>query len=124
MSIAIAHLHHQRSAKPVPGTLAPASSALHSLKDTATKAQKKAQKTAAATSLPADNFGPAAMQRRHRQARITSVDLSKAPLTNATSRAPLVAPGPASLRPGAEDYSSHPSIVSGKRTPYTARCGA
>lgn len=112
------HLHHLPSETPKPGQLLTPVNRLHSA---AIPRVSKAGKT---TNLPTDNFGPAAMQRRHRQARITSVDLSKAPLTNATSRAPLVAPRPASLRPGAEDYSSHPSIVSGKRTPYTARCGA
>lgn len=68
--------------------------------------------------VPSDNFSPAAMPRRKREARISTVDRDKAPITTASMREPLVLPRYTSLRPGAEDYSKCPSLVGGKRVPY------
>jgi hypothetical protein len=112
------HLHHLPSATPKPGQLLTPTNTLHSI-----KTLQKAGKAGKAKSEPTDNFGPAAHRRRAREARIAA-DPDKAPISNATSRAPLVAPRPASLRPGAEDYRQHPSLVADKRVTYAARCGA
>ena len=112
------HLHHLPSATPKPGQLLTPTNTLHSI-----KTLQKAGKAGKAKSEPSDNFGPAAIRRRAREARIAA-DPDKAPITNATSRAPLVAPRPTSLRPGAEDYRQHPSLVADKRVSYAARCGA
>lgn len=113
------HLHHLPSATPKPGQMLTPTNTLHSV-----KAIPKVSKAGKAKSEPTDNFGPAAHRRRAQEARIAAIDPAKAPITNATMRAPLVAPRPASLRPGAEDYRQHPSLVADKRVTYAARCGA
>lgn len=113
------HLHHKTSATPKPGQMLTPTNTLHSV-----KAIPKVSKAGKAKSEPTDNFGPAAHRRRAQEARIAAVDPDKVPITNATVRAPLVAPRNASLRPGAEDYSKHPSMVGGKRVAYVPRCGA
>lgn len=112
------HLHHLPSATPKPGQLLTPTNTLHSI-----KTLQKAGKAGKAKSEPTDNFGPAAHRRRAQEARIAA-DPDKAPITNATSRAPLVAPRPTSLRPGAEDYRQHPSLVGTTRVTYVARSGA
>lgn len=112
------HLHHTTSAMPKPGQLLTPTNTLHAIKPL-----QKVSKAGKAKGEPTDNFGPAAIRRRAQEARIAA-DPDKAPITNATSRAPLVAPRPASLRPGAEDYRQHPSLVADKRVSYAARCGA
>ena len=106
------HLHHLPSATPKPGQLLTPTNTLHAIKPL-----QKVSKAGKAKSEPTDNFGPAAHRRRAQEARIAA-DPDKAPITNATQRAPLVAPRPASLRPGAEDYRKHPSIINGIRRPY------
>lgn len=113
------HLHHLPSATPKPGQMLTPTNTLHSV-----KAIPKVSKAGKAKSEPTDNFGPAAHRRRAQEARIAAVDPDKVPITNATMRAPLVAPRNASLRPGAEDYRQHPSLVADKRVTYAARCGA
>ena len=113
------HLHHLPSAKPRPGEMLEPTNTLHSV-----KAIPKVRKAGKAKSEPTDNFGPAAHRRRAQEARIAAIDPDKMPITNATMRAPLVAPRPTSTRPGAEDYSQHPSLVGTTRVTYTARCGA
>lgn len=112
------HLHHARSAMPKPGEMLTTTNTLHSI-----KATPKAPKAIQAISQQKDNWASSALQRR-RQAERVAVHPDKAPITNATSRAPLVAPRPASLRPGAEDYRQHPSLVADKRVTYAARCGS
>ena len=113
------HLHHKTSAMPKPGQMLTPTNGLHSVKDI-----PKVSKAGKAKSEPSDNFSPAAHRRRAQEARIAAVDPDKVPITNATMRAPLVAPRPTSTRPGAEDYSQHPSLVGTTRVTYTARCGA
>ena len=112
------HLHHVRSAMPKPGQLLTPVATLHSVKPIS-----KPRKADKAMIAPTDAFGPEAMRRRAEDERIAAVDFAKAPITNATVRAPLVAPRNASLRPGAEDYSKPPSMVGGKRVAYVPRCG-
>ena len=113
------HLHHLPSATPKPGQMLTPTNTLHSV-----KTLQKAGKAGKAKSEPTDNFGPAARRRRAQEARIAAIDPDKVPITNATMRAPLVAPRPTSTRPGAEDYSQHPSLVGTTRATYAARCGA
>ena len=113
-----AHLHHLPSAMPKPGQMLTPTNTLHAI-----KTLQKAGKAGKAKSEPTDNFGPAAHRRRAQEARIAAIDPDKAPITNATMRAPLVAQRNASLRPGAEDYSKHPSLAGGKRVAYVPRCG-
>ena len=112
------HLHHVRSAMPKPGQLLTPVATLHSVKPIS-----KPRKADKAMIAPTDAFGPEAMRRRAEDERIAAVDFAKAPITNATVRAPLVAPRNTSLRPGAEDYSQHPSLVGTTRVTYAARCG-
>ena len=112
------HLHLVRSAMPKPGQLLTPVATLHSVKPIS-----KPRKADKAMIAPTDAFGPEAMRRRAEDERIAAVDFATAPITNATVRAPLVAPRNASLRPGAEDYSKHPSLVGTTRVTYAARCG-
>lgn len=69
-------------------------------------------------SPPTDQFSKAAMSQRDKEARITSVDWDKAPISNATSRELLTIDHSTSMRPGAEDYRQRPSLIGKTRVPY------
>lgn len=77
------HLHHVRSAMPKPGQLLTAATTLHSVKPIS-----KPRKADKAMIAPTDAFGTEAMRRRAEDERIAAVDFAKAPITNATVRAP------------------------------------